>query len=462
MDRRLYEASRHGSVHSLNDLLEENELILHRVSTTCLHETPLHIAAMLGHFDFVRAVLFRNPKLASELDSQGCSPLHFASAEGYVDIVRELLKIDTAVCSVGDQYGRTPLHLAAAKGRVDVLKELVQARPEVTGIKADNGENALHFCVEHSRLEALKVLVESVTDDEFINSKDGKGNTVLHLAAAKKQLQAIKYLLTKIGILELNSLNCDNFTAIDVVEQYPSDLQGKEVEESLRGAGALRARDLRLAVPNTEDIRGNEISLVIAQNDVVAPSVVPQNLAQPPSHGKILENHFKNDDDWWKRKRETLMVAATVIAAMALQVGLNPPGGVWQEDSKEIDEYGDPEYSAGTSILAYNNPMGYPKVMAYNTVSFVVSLSIVLSLVSGVPFKRRIITQIQTGCMWITITFMTLTYLAAMDHIAPEHEDKVVNLIIWISVIVWIVVTAILFLFHFVRLFLKWIRKESH
>ncbi|KAF8388769.1 hypothetical protein HHK36_025449 [Tetracentron sinense] len=326
MERRLYETSLHGSIHSLNELMEENEVILHRVSVTCFHETPLHIAAMLGHFDFVRAILSRKPKIASELDSHGCSPLHLASTEGYVDIVRELLLIYADVCSVRNEDGRTPLHLAAARGRVDVVKELVQARPEVTRIKADHGETALHLCVEYNRLDALKVLVESVTDDEFINSKDDNGNTVFHLAVAKKQMQTVKYLLTLTG-LEVNALNSNTFTAVDVVEQCPRDLKGMEVRESLREAKALRARDLALAPSNTKDRRGNEIS-----------PVVTPNAARPLSRGRSWKKHVKNQDKWLKRKRDTLMVAATLIAAMALQAGLNPPGVFGKRTQKMMME----------------------------------------------------------------------------------------------------------------------------
>ena len=46
------------------------------------------------------------------------------------------------------------------------------------------------MCVKYNHLEALKVLVESVDRADGIMSwKDEDGNTVLHLAVAKKQIE---------------------------------------------------------------------------------------------------------------------------------------------------------------------------------------------------------------------------------------------------------------------------------
>lgn len=46
------------------------------------------------------------------------------------------------------------------------------------------------MCVKYNRLEALKVLVESMDrEDGIMNWKDDDGNTVLHLAVAKKQIE---------------------------------------------------------------------------------------------------------------------------------------------------------------------------------------------------------------------------------------------------------------------------------
>ena len=192
-EKRLYEASVDGSVNSLKQLMKEDPLALARASVTCFDETPLHIAAMLGHLDFAKALASHKPDMAmimtTAIDLQGRSPLHLASANGHIEIVNMLLSLNSNICLICDEDGRTPLHLAVMKGHVEVTRELIRARPEVTGHKLDHGETILHSSVRHNRLGALKMLVESVREAEFINARDDYGNTVLHTATTLKQLE---------------------------------------------------------------------------------------------------------------------------------------------------------------------------------------------------------------------------------------------------------------------------------
>lgn len=53
MERRLFEAAMDGSVISL---LLEDALVLDRFIAGCYAETPLHVASMLGHVEFVEQV----------------------------------------------------------------------------------------------------------------------------------------------------------------------------------------------------------------------------------------------------------------------------------------------------------------------------------------------------------------------------------------------------------------------
>ena len=95
---------------------------------------------------------------------------------------------------VRNQEGRTPLHVAAVKGRVKVVSELVRVKAESTRVLTDRAETVLHLCVGHNRLEGLKVLVEAIgKDDELVNLKDYDGNTILHIAVSKKQIEVYAF-----------------------------------------------------------------------------------------------------------------------------------------------------------------------------------------------------------------------------------------------------------------------------
>ncbi|XP_043705171.1 ankyrin repeat-containing protein At2g01680-like [Telopea speciosissima] len=309
---------------------------------TSFNETPLHIAAILGHVDFAREILRRKPELATELDSERYSPLHLASAEGNLEMVKELLKINSNVCCVADFDGRTPLHLAAIKGRIDVVKELIQARPEVIHVRADRGETILHLCVKYNRLEALKLLLlESARSDQeqLLNSKDDDGNTALHLAAAKKQTKGIKLLLDKNGI-EVNVLNGSGVTALDILAQSSTrDMKDMDIGESLRAAGALRAKDI-IILSSTMPVNNNY--------STGAPITGSGNALFISSSRTNSSSEMQSPDEkykWLKKMKNSLMVVSTVIATMSFQAVLSPPGGIWQDDPLSVGRTDSESYS---------------------------------------------------------------------------------------------------------------------
>ena len=196
--RRLYEASTEGSVDTLNSLIQNDPMILSKISLAPYSETPLHVSALNGHLNFTKKLLSINPqgpKLAMELDHLKRSPLHLASAGGHTDIVQLLIQVNDGMCLATDQDGKIPLHYAAMRGRVEVIKLLIGSQHQSIWVKLnEGGETVLHTCVQYNQLEALKVLVESVgyENNEFLNSQDLNGNTILHLAVMLKQIEVRK------------------------------------------------------------------------------------------------------------------------------------------------------------------------------------------------------------------------------------------------------------------------------
>ncbi|KAI3959416.1 hypothetical protein MKW98_019006 [Papaver atlanticum] len=306
----LYEASLRGDVKFLNRLPHENLHLLDE-TFTAHKRTALHIAAMCGHVKFAGEILKKRRELAMKKDSYGFTPLHLASARQCLSMVKQLLEYaefvdpDINVCMLQDNEGRTPLHLAATKDRINIMKELIDKKPEAIHFKNGRNETILHLCVKHDSLNALKLLVEKLpsvdaptgSDTVSVNSKNIDGNTILHLAAKMeldaetkpaaemKRMKFIKYLMESENIgIEIDITNGEGRKALHM---FP-ETEREELEIGCHGMNKKTKTDL-----------------------------------SDPSHSK-----------WMLEKVNALMVVATLVAGIAFTAAMNPPGGVFQEDSK--------------------------------------------------------------------------------------------------------------------------------
>uniref|UniRef100_A0A803KR50 Uncharacterized protein n=1 Tax=Chenopodium quinoa TaxID=63459 RepID=A0A803KR50_CHEQI len=244
MEKRLYEAALEGNVSSLKAIIQEDPLILDRISSTFYQDTPLHIAILRGHLEFARAVLSSNPRLATECDLLGHLPLHVASTKGHIEIIHELVRVSLSSCLARSKDGKLPLHLAISKGvRVEVVRELAQACPESMQSRVDRGDTVLHLCVKYENLDAIQVILEVLNGENdgnnLLNVRNEDGNTILHLAALQRHLEITKYLLAIPGI-EPNAMNNNGLTALDLVENSPKDLKGLELLNFLLQSNAIQ------------------------------------------------------------------------------------------------------------------------------------------------------------------------------------------------------------------------------
>ncbi|KAG5571531.1 hypothetical protein H5410_061297, partial [Solanum commersonii] len=198
------------------------------------------------------------------------------------------------------------------------------------------------------------------------------------------------------------------------------------IGECLREAGGLRAKDISKSIQHSTKI----------PNDSGGNSHSPA-----PSKG-----------NWLSKKCETIMVVATLIATMAFQARVKPLGGVWQENGK-LDDWGRPSHKAGESVMAYNHARLYRYFLHVNSIAFVSSLSTILLLISGLPFKHRLFMWGLMVIMWSTVTSIALTYGIAIYIITLRKDTKPFGQIIEIAITVWCGLMALLLLDNTIRLF---------
>ncbi|KAL2902076.1 Ankyrin repeat-containing protein BDA1 [Bienertia sinuspersici] len=394
----LFQAALRGDVEELHELLAKSPLILYQVSFLSA-QNPLHFASAAGHLDFARKILELKPEFARQLNEDGYSPIHFASANGHIDIVREIIKVDSNICRLEGGDGRTPLHLTVLGGRIDVISEMLATCEGCLKDLTMQKETALHLAVRNFQLASLRVLLDwsKHKNKEILNMKDEHGNTILHLAIWKKQRQArkessngpnkLKQVVIQVvelllrnysGILEVNAVNKSGLTALDLLLIFPSEAGDREIQEILQGAGASKAQNL---IPNSTTCNSTT------------------NL-DPPSNNcraKGLIDFFRFHDgrDSPSDVRSTLLVIAVLVATATYQVGISPPGDVWQED--------DEGHVAGTSIMATHNLVSYILLVSSNSIGFNVSLYMICTLTSKFPLQ----TELQVCIFALYMTFIT-------------------------------------------------------
>ncbi|XP_059627813.1 ankyrin repeat-containing protein BDA1-like [Cornus florida] len=268
-----------------------------------------------------------------------------------------------------DKYGGTPLHIAAREGRVDTLKELLRGCPESVKEVNATGKTCLHTAVIYNKGKVVHYLVKwlgkrSIDYVKLVNVRDQAGNTVLHLATSRKQLQTLKVLLTSdpniSNLVEVNALNSRGFTALDILDVLPYG--GKidmEIDKILRRAGALNARDLLVCGRKHDDVYDCRMGT-----------------HQP--WPKTVMTVSKSRKDY---ARIVLLMTATLVATITFQAVLSHPVGTLKQGyTYNYDPNGTLQMKKQDSILAGS-------FILFNTIGFVASLSIIIFLLYEFPLK---------------------------------------------------------------------------
>ncbi|XP_020215178.1 ankyrin repeat-containing protein NPR4 isoform X1 [Cajanus cajan] len=427
----LYEVSVRGSVCELESLIVRDPLILHKLSLRSFTETPLHVSALLGHFDFTKCLLSHKPQLALELDHSKRTPLHLASAEGHAEIVHVLLQACEHACLMSDQDGRIPLHYAAMRGRREVARELIRAKPESVMVLDGSGKTMLHLCVEHNHLDTLKTLVqEGHVGHNFLNFGDfNRGNTLLHLAVMFKQIQTVRYLLSIPKIREEGNIkNNMGYTALDMLEHGTRDFKSLQMQLMLMDAGIIK---------NNE--HNNQVDHTLSTTITVVP---PMTIADP--NAKCWSKFLKGMNKFLQHKsgrleemRGMLSLVATMISSMTFNVVMNPPGG---------------HMSPATFYMTREITTSF---ITYNTIAFIASLSVTLLLVSGVPLKNEVTMGILSIGTGVTLTFLMLTYIYAL-FLCPYTFPYTGSLSMFFS---WLGLVGVIVVFTITRL-VSWLVKK--
>ncbi|XP_057776343.1 ankyrin repeat-containing protein ITN1-like [Salvia miltiorrhiza] len=358
MAAELYDAILKGDVTRFREVVQQDPYLVESASFACSRNV-VHIAALRGQASIVEEVLNINPQLARDLDSQQSSPLHIAVAKGSLEIVKKLLSVAPEACWWRDCHDMNPIHIAAMKGHDEVLKVLLEESHMPAMERLHRGQTVLHLCVKHGQLDALKVLVVEL--GEFVFAVDDDGETLSHLAVRSNQLEILRYLgaSNKIRRGKRNSMGK---TALKIlIQSRPPAWPAPSYWEMWR---ILRGFSVLSFLPNMSDV---------------------------------------------------VMVVAILIATMAFQNTVTPPGGVWQDDT--------PSHKAGEAVIAYTHPDIYKDLVFYNNMAFYLSFSAIFIIISGLTSRFPSISYAVGSAMWLSIMFIIFSYKSSIKVISPNTFD---------------------------------------
>ncbi|KAL3530741.1 hypothetical protein ACH5RR_010063 [Cinchona calisaya] len=166
-------------------------------------EHELFSAVLFGDLETVEAVLAKDPSLVHHKVYDRYSVLHVAAANGQIEILSMLLSRSVNP-DLLNRHKQTPLMLAAMHGKVNCVQKLIEAGANILKFDSVSGRTCLHYAAYYGHSDCLKVILSAARTSHiavswgysrFVNIRDGKGATPLHLAARHRRPECVHTLL---------------------------------------------------------------------------------------------------------------------------------------------------------------------------------------------------------------------------------------------------------------------------
>ncbi|KAL2327611.1 hypothetical protein Fmac_021038 [Flemingia macrophylla] len=391
-DIQLRAAAEEGNINSLYTAIQTAPNVLEYIDSIPFVQTPLHIAASMGHLQFATEIMRLKPSFAWKLNPQGFTPIHLALQQGQSTMVLRLVDINKDLIRAKGREGITPLHFVSQVGDVDLLVDFLLLCSDSIRDVTVRSETALHIAFKYQQYEALHVLIgwlkiapHTKVEKTILSWKDQKGNTILHISALENNSQVVRWLVQT--NIDLEAKNLENKTSSDIAAS-------EEIKSIIERAKGKRGSPVT-NIPTFADKLKSNITMVDKINHIIWRT----------------RRHITED------QRNAFLIAATLVATATYQSALSPPGGVYQSDAEENNNANNTSLTfmgftlprkTGRSVMPGGN---FLLLFSANTLSFLASITTIFVLVPRGKLRRIL----SAPMVWFINS-----YLYSMSVISPN------------------------------------------
>ncbi|XP_057777574.1 ankyrin repeat-containing protein At2g01680-like [Salvia miltiorrhiza] len=340
-----------------------------------------HVAAAKGHLGIVKEFLSHWPELCRVCNSSNTSPLYTAATQNHLDVVNAILDADVSTIRIVRKNGKTALHTTARYGQLSIVKALIERDPGIISIKDKKCQTALHMAAKGQNTAVIEELLEG--DISVLNERDKKGSTAVHIATRKSRSQIVTLLLVYRSI-DVNAINNDRETAMDIADKLQYGVPALEIMEALTEAGGKHARhigkvDEAMELKRTVSDIKHEVQSQLIQNEKTQRRVSGIAKELKKIHREAVQNTINS-----------VTVVAVLVASIAFLALFNLPGQYWTDGAE-----------AGTASI--HDTVAFRMFCLLDATALFISLSVVvvqITLVAWDTNAQKQVVSVVNKMMW--------------------------------------------------------------
>lgn len=209
----IHAAAQQKNPQFLYKLLNRKEANVNQKNANGL--TPLHLAAAKNNTDHVVYLLQQSSIDVNMETMNGNSALMLAISSRSTGAFGQLIKYKNLRINHRNNDGYTALHVAIReKAPLEYITDLVRYKGiNINAKTTKKGKTPLHLALENNYMSAARHLLHLQPN---INEQDATGNTALHIAAQKNQIEMLEMLDTMLEIkgIQVNATTKNGYTPL--------------------------------------------------------------------------------------------------------------------------------------------------------------------------------------------------------------------------------------------------------